>query len=75
MSNETTVQVKQHNPKPMKKCWVVVFANRNVAPWSISYLKRDSIRKFLEGTSRAWSDCFSDGTRCIKVDISFQEIE
>ncbi len=69
------------NPKPQKNLWVVVFSSGTVANWTLAYTKKASIEKYLEDThwvkdkEAYWKEQYKMGTRCIKVNITFQTVK
>lgn len=69
------------NPKPQKNQWVVVFGSGTVANWTIAYTKKASIENYLRDVNWVkdkdayWKEQYKMGTRCIKVNITFQIIE
>lgn len=59
----------------LKKYWIVVFANGNVAHWSIAATKRQSIQNYLDGTGfYAGETSRRLGTKCLRVNITFQPV-
>ena len=70
-----------HNPKPQKNLWAVVFNTGTVAAWTIAHRKKDAIKNYakdwdwVKDKEAHWKDAHERGTRCIKVNITFQVAE
>ena len=68
-------------PKPLKNYWIVADTTDGwIALWSMSYQKRESINKYLEGLDQAgntkyWRAELKKGYRCIKVNVTFEIVE
>ena len=67
--------------KPLK-LWCVVNNNHpaRVEPYQIwttlSYYKKDSIKKFIEGSGQSWNHWYSKyNFRCVKVEVTIKEIK
>ncbi len=59
----------------LKKYWIVVFSNGNVAHWSIASTKRRCIENYLYGTGGSdWKKDRRRGHQCIRVNITFQPV-
>lgn len=67
------------NIKSLKGMWVVVFPSGAVAYWSFAYTKRQSIKLYtqdadwIKNKEAYWEERISDGLKCIKVNINFEE--
>lgn len=64
----------------LKKYWIVVFSNGNVAYWSIASTKRQCIENYLAGISFVgdsasyWRQAQRRGAQCLRVNITFQPV-
>lgn len=76
---KTVVQPKP--PKNLKGRWIVVFPTGKVADWSLAYTRKQAIKKYLDeqpwikDRDAYWKERSKQGTRCIKVNITFQIAE
>ena len=61
--------------KPTKNAWVVVWKSGGAADWTISYTRKRSIEKYIEGGAWTWRKHKAKGARCIKVNIEFHPVE
>ena len=56
----------------LKGYYIIGNVNGGSQTETISYLRKDAIKRFLEGSTMTWKECEKVGWRCFKVDIVFQ---
>lgn len=70
-----------HNPKPQKNMWAVVFNTGTVANWTLAYTKKEAIKNYtreadwIKDKEAYWQEQYKRGTRCVKVNITFEAIK
>lgn len=60
--------------KQLKNMWVCLM-DGTPKPYTISYSKKSAIQTAISNTQYSWIDFKKFGWRCIKVNISFEEVK
>jgi len=52
-----------------KTMYVIVDKKGNALQNTLSYLRKDAISEFLDGSTMTWNECKKYGWKCLKVDV------
>jgi hypothetical protein len=62
----------------LKQMWVCVGIRFSKGPYpspeSLSYTRANAIKKFVQGSAWDWKKYYRKGWRCIRVNVSFDEV-
>ena len=62
------------NLKTVRGMWICASENGTTQPHTISYTKKDCIRKMIIGSTMTWKEFREYGWVCVKVNIIFDVI-